>query len=399
MDPLIFLLRANIAFVILYGAYRLLLRGTPSFAANRAWLLLTPVVAFVLPLIELPSTVQPLGVIELPTVAVGGSGEVLAITSFHWSMWNVVFVLYGAGVLIALIILAVRYVQAWHMSRTAEGEALSFFGRIVLPVGLEGDEERSLVAHERVHVLKGHSYDVLYFELLAAISWWNPVWRWALRDLRTVHELQADAVASTLHPDYGLLLLSRALGVPKSTLVNSFRSSNLRTRIAMLNKKGSRFSGLKYAIAIPVLSAALLAVSCVKPEAPPLPPPPSAPAAPALPAQPVMDLSELDVQPEFPGGMEAVYAFMQKSVHYPEQALNENVQGKVYVQFTVDRDGKVKDVQLKRGLREDLNEEALRAVRAMPDWSPGSKDGQVVATRFVIPIEFRLDSTNSTGKD
>ena len=112
-----------------------------------------------------------------------------------------------------------------------------------------------------------------------------------------------------------------------------------------------------------------------------------------------MDLSEVDVPPEFPGGMEAMHTFMQKSVHYPEQARDEKVQGKVYVQFTVDHDGKVKDVEIKRGMREDLNEEALRAMRAMPDWSPGSKAGQAVATRFIMPMEFRLDSTNSTGKD
>ncbi|HQY79598.1 MAG: energy transducer TonB [Flavobacteriales bacterium] len=161
----------------------------------------------------------------------------------------------------------------------------------------------------------------------------------------------------------------------------------------MLNKKGPRFSALRYALGIPVVVASLLAVSCIQQDASPSSPPPPPPVP------PIMDLSEVDVPPEFPGGMEAMHTFMQKSVHYPEQARDEKVQGKVYVQFTVDHDGKVKDVEIKRGMREDLNEEALRAMRAMPDWSPGSKDGQAVATRFIMPMEFRLDSTNSTGKD
>lgn len=396
METLIYLLKVNIAFVILIGAYRLLLRATPLFAANRAWLLLAPVVAFALPLITLPSDIRMGGVVQLPGIPVGDPLPAMTTSTVHFSMVDVLLMIYGAGVLVRLIILAIRYVQAWRMSRAGEGEALSFFGRVVLPAGLEEDEERSLAAHERVHVIKGHSYDILYFEVLAAISWWDPVWRWALRDLRTVHELQADAVARTHHPDYGLLLISHAFGVPQSTLVNSFHSSNLKTRIAMLNKKSSPFSRSRYAIAVPVVLVSLFAVSCLRSEVPPSPPPPP-PATET--AEPVMDLSGVDVQPEYPGGMEAMYTFINNTIEYPEQALKEKVQGKVYVQFTVDRNGKVKDVVLKRGPRADLNEEALRAVRAMPDWAPGSKDGQAVATRFIVPIAFNLKSTEPLGKD
>ncbi len=397
METLVLLLRVNIAFAMLYGTYRLMLRGSASFAANRAWLLLAPVAAFILPLVTLPSDVQMGRMIELPAMVVGGSEDVMTISLAHSSTVDTMLMIYGLGVLVALVFLTVRYVKAWRMITSVEGEALSFFGRIVLPAGLQEDEERALAAHEQVHASKGHSYDILYFEILAALSWWNPAWRWALRELRTVHELQADAVASTLHADYGFLLLSRALGVPESTLVNSFRSSNLKTRITMLNKKSSRFSGLRYAFAIPVLALSLLAVSCVKSEAPSIPPPPP-PAEIVAPTQPVMDLSEVDVQPEFPGGMEALFAILRKTVHYPEQAFKEKVQGKVFVQFTVDRDGKVKDVDLKRGVREDLNEEALRAARAMPDWTPGSKDGHAVATRFIIPIDFTLEGAVPVGK-
>lgn len=397
METLYYLLKVNIGFAMLYGAYRLMLRGTPGFAASRAWLLLAPVVAFILPLITLPSEVQMDRVIELPAMVVGGSVGEMTNSPAHFSPGNAILLLYALGVLVSLIFLMIRYRRAWRMITSVEGEALSFFGHIVLPAGLQEDEERSLAAHEHAHASKGHSYDILYFEILAALSWWNPAWRWALRELRTVHELQADAVASALHPDYGLLLLSRAFGVPKSTLVNSFRSSNLKTRIAMLNKKGSRFSVLRYTIAIPVLVASLLVISCVKPEVPQLPPPPPAPAAPVAPTQPVMDLSEVDVQPEFPGGMEALYTYLSNTVHYPDQARTGKVQGKVFVQFTLGNDGKVKDVDLKRGVREDLNEEALRVVRAMPDWTPGSKDGHKVATRFIIPVDFKLDSANSKG--
>ena len=70
METLIYLLKVNIAFVILIGAYRLLLRAMPLFAANRAWLLLAPVVAFALPLITIPSDIRMGGVIQLPGIPV-----------------------------------------------------------------------------------------------------------------------------------------------------------------------------------------------------------------------------------------------------------------------------------------------------------------------------------------
>jgi len=405
METLLYLLRVNIAFILLYGIFHLFLRNAPHFAANRAWLLLTPIAAFLLPLMQLPASASLPAVIELAPLTIGITGNASLGTPSTLTPERVLSAIYLGGVLLSLIILTIRYVLAWRSSHRTGDEALSFFGRIVIPADVHGDEERSLLAHERVHASHGHSFDVLFYELLAALSWWNPLWRLALRELRTLHELQADAVASTFHSDYGHLLLSRALGVPTSTLVNSFRSSNLKTRITMLNKTGSRFSGLKYALAVPALFVALVAVSSARPDvpsAPPIPPmPPVPPAAPAPPAQtdPTMDLSQVDVQPEFPGGMEAMYAYMLNTVQYPEQAAKDKLEGKVYVQFIVGSDGKVEDVTLRHGVRHDIDTEAMRSVASMPNWTPGQKDGHAVATRFIIPVVFALKKAEAPAKD
>jgi TonB family protein len=398
MDTLLHLLRANIAFILLYGIYHLFFRRVPHFAANRAWLLWTPVAAFVLPSVSLPASVSMPDLVELPPPALAASVHVpLHATSSpgpeQWLAWT-----YLGGVFLSVVILVVRYVMAWRASRKPGNDALSFFGRILIPADAQGDEERALLAHERVHAAKGHSLDVLYYELLAAASWLNPLWRVALRELRTVHELQADAVARAFHPDYVHLLLSRALGVPSSTLLNSFRSSNLKTRITMLNKTASRFSVLKYTIALPVLLVALVAVSCIKQDAPPAPA--TAPSQQSgTSSQPIMDLSQLDVQPEFPGGMDAMSEFLLLNIHYPEQASRDKVEGKVFVQFTVGTDGKVQDVGVRRGPRPDLNDEAVRAVASMPNWVPGQKDGHAVATRFTVPVSFTLEMSEAPGRD
>lgn len=390
------LLRANIAFILLFGCYYLFLRRSPHFAANRAWLLLAPVAALLLPFLDATPPAPVARILELMPVAVGSSGPAQAAApTAAPALGDLLWGLYLAGLLVSLTLLGVRYVQAWRNSHRPGAGPLSFFRHIALPPDAEGDDTLAMAAHEQAHVRHGHSYDVLYYELLSALSWWNPLWRLALRELRQVHELQADAAASKHHPDYGRLLLAHALGVPASTLVNSFRSSDLKTRITMLHMPTSRSARLKYAVAVPALAGALLAVSCVKTEE--TSPAPAAPSA--TNAQTVQDLSQLDVQPEFPGGMEAMYTYLRDHIHYPEQAFQDKLEGKVYVQFTVATDGKVTDVGLRRGPRKDLNEEAVRAVASMPNWTPGQEDGQAVATRFTVPVAFVLQKDTANGAD
>ncbi len=376
MEPLLYLVRANLAFVLLYGGYHLFLRKAPRLAANRAWLLGVPVAAFLMPLVPLPATGAMPGIIDLEPFRVGAGQRAPGAATIGPLAWHTVQLVYLAGVFLALALLAVRYSRAWRNSRKVSGEALAFFGRIVLPAGLVGADQRALLVHEQVHVKLGHSYDVLFYEVLSAVSWWNPCWRAALGELRMVHELQADAVASTQHTDYRRLLLAHALGVPTSSLVNSFRSSNLKRRMAMLNQPTSRFSDLRYALALPVLLAAVLAVSCAKQENRPAP------------VEPIVDLASVEVQPEFPGGMEALYDYLHKTIVFPEQALRDSVQGKVFISFLVGSDGQVRDAVVRRGVRQDVDAEALRAVNAMPAWVPGRVGGEPVAVRFTLPVAF-----------
>lgn len=101
-------------------------------------------------------------------------------------------------------------------------------------------------------------------------------------------------------------------------------------------------------------------------------------------------------QPEFPGGMSALIRYLQTEIHYPEQALEDSLQGKVYVEFTVMKDGAIADAKVRRGVHPLLDAEALRAVMAMPHWVPGRLDGRLVKVRFTIPISFTL-RTVATG--
>lgn len=98
----------------------------------------------------------------------------------------------------------------------------------------------------------------------------------------------------------------------------------------------------------------------------------------------------LEVMPEFPGGEAALAAFIKKEVKYPKKAKREGIEGKILVSFVVDKDGSVTDVSIARGVDPLLDEEAMRAVRLMPKWTPGLLNGKPVKTKFNLPVSFVL---------
>jgi protein TonB len=94
--------------------------------------------------------------------------------------------------------------------------------------------------------------------------------------------------------------------------------------------------------------------------------------------------------PTFPGGESALFAYLSKSIKYPQMAQDAGIQGKVYVTFVVERDGSITDVKLMRGIGGGCDEEAIRVVKNMPKWSPGKQRGKPVRVQFTLPVHFKL---------
>ena len=95
--------------------------------------------------------------------------------------------------------------------------------------------------------------------------------------------------------------------------------------------------------------------------------------------------------PEFPGGQEALFAYLAQNVKYPVVAIENNIQGRVIVQFAVAKDGKIEDAEVVRsGGDPSLDKEALRVIKAMPKWQPGRLRGKPVRVKYTVPVNFRL---------
>ena len=98
----------------------------------------------------------------------------------------------------------------------------------------------------------------------------------------------------------------------------------------------------------------------------------------------------VEQNPSFPGGDAELMKWLQKNLKYPPIAQENGIQGKVYVQFVVNKDGSIVDPKILRSADASLDKEAMRVVQAMPKWTPGKQRGKAVRVRFTLPVTFRL---------
>ena len=94
--------------------------------------------------------------------------------------------------------------------------------------------------------------------------------------------------------------------------------------------------------------------------------------------------------PEFPGGDEALLDFLRQNVRYPDWAARRSVEGRVVVQFIVDKDGKIGDIEVVESVDKDLDEEAIRVCKLLPDFSPAILHGEPVSVLYTLPITFMI---------
>jgi len=99
----------------------------------------------------------------------------------------------------------------------------------------------------------------------------------------------------------------------------------------------------------------------------------------------------VEEMPEPIGGFEAMYAFLQANLRYPEVARNAGISGQVFIEFVVERDGSISNVRVLVGVFPELDQEAVRVVRMMPKWKPGRQMGRPVRTFYQIPIRFTIN--------
>ena len=307
-------------------------------------------------------------------------------------------------------------------------------------------ELRQVLRHERTHIRQRHTWDLLFTEAVRVMQWFNPVIYLYAKELSSVHEYLADeAVLScgTSRRDY-LELLYKQLCVGKFVPVgNSFRHLLTKKRILMMNQPVKRRVSAWWLLALIPITAGLLMVNCH---------PKTEEAAGELVGEEVVEEPEdpvvydpvnekPDEMPEFPGGIQQYVDNLYGSMKYPELAEKYKLQGIFTVRFIVEKDGRIRHVELDtayvkwkseeggmvallgkngyalahldlgegtsvdeesrneivRQLYESLMTEFNRAFRAAPACKPAMKDGQPVRCRLWLPAAFSAGE-NPTAK-
>ena len=283
---------------------------------------------------------------------------------------------------------------------------------------------REILIHELAHIQNRHSWDLLVADICIFFQWFNPA-SWLLKqELQNIHEYEADETVIEKGVDakqYQLLLIKKAVGTRLYSMANSFNHSKLKKRITMmLKEKSSPWARLKYLYVLPVAAIAVTAfarpevsnkveeISSVKvndlaaivetkmtESVGDTMKPADVKYVPTevrkqLKGTPVFEVVE--EMPEFPGGgMSALMSYLKDNMRYPASAKEKGTQGRVTVQFVVDKDGSIKEPKLLRSVDKDMDAEALRLISNMPKWKPGRQKGQPVAVKYTVPVMFSLD--------
>ena len=98
-----------------------------------------------------------------------------------------------------------------------------------------------------------------------------------------------------------------------------------------------------------------------------------------------------DAMPEYPGGPNEMMRYIQENIKYPQSAIDNKIEGRVFVTFVVEKDGSISNAAVMRGIDKECDAEALRVVSSMPKWNPGQHKGEVVRTQFTIPIIYKFN--------
>jgi len=290
-----------------------------------------------------------------------------------------------------------------------ETEIPSFsWGRTIVMCRKDAELNPVIRLHEEAHVHKAHSLDILFFTAVTLVHWFNPLVWITLGELKLLHEYEADNAVLDKGIDatqYQLLLVRKAVGEKRFSLANGFQHAKLKNRIDMMLKRpSSGWLRLSWLAVLPFLAGTMFLCNPVRAKAvstdlPETVLPETAPAA--LPdTTKTLPYNQVDVKPSFNGGSANDFAkWVNENLKYPQTAKEADAQGRVTLQFTIGKDGKVGDVKLLRGAHPDLDAEALRVVSSSPDWTPGYVKGEPVKVTYTFPVIFRLNGKQTEPKD
>lgn len=334
-------------------------------------------------------------------------------------------------------------------------QSFSFFKIIVLNAQhYHSKAMKFILAHEQAHSDQYHSIDVLMVELLKTIQWFNPfAWLFGKESLQNLEYLADQEVANSLHSaqDYQMAIVNHSGNSASQLLRSEFSKSNLKKRIIMMNQqKRKKINPAKLILLLPIIGVLFLSFSMkienldlrkevaeilpqivsLEPENLELNKLPSLDKTTSDAKHKLIDsvvpmdtitesIEEVIFQNETPtsddsikevftvvdnqptpstGGYMSYYEVINKDLNYPEEEKRNNIAGKVFVQFIVQKDGTLREVKALKGISPACNAEAVRVIKDGPIWNAGQQRGRAVDVKMILPITFGATIDNKIPK-
>ena len=439
-DLLNYLLESFLIFSVLLLFYHLILEKEKCYHFNRYYLLITPLLALILPIIHIQinpaspvaSVVFPENLIILPGVSISAESTSRGVLSvINWN--QVIAASYLTGLLFFLFrflfrmgriaLMFIRYrnqtmkLNGYYLVYTqGENPTFSFFNYIFWDQtrSMTEGEENQILEHELKHVRDMHSLDLIYFNILSIVFWFNPFVHMLLIRAGEIHEYIADdtVVRRVDRSNYVSLLARMALSRIHLPVSSFFEKSTTLKRIEKMKSLKQHTSILKLLAIIPVIGIIIVVFSCqddnskdidsksvqaVAEQA-------SAESDISLPSARIDNGSEglqninedeimttVDDQPTPADGMEAFFSAIGQNLKYPKEAREKGVEGKVFVEFVIDTDGNIRNVKTVKGIGNGCDEAAEQVLNDIDmKWNPGVHKDKKVNCRMVLPINFKL---------
>lgn len=432
-----------IGIAIFYLFFKLLLSKEKSFRLNRAFILASVLLPLVLPCIHLEMnflTENPSGITTWEFLQANPSPtpspDLKGSTSSEPILIPILSAIYIIGAVLCLFHIGIlpcralrKLISKGKLMEKQEGirifavpeniPSMSWFHFVFLPEGQGKSINPHILQHEKAHIRLGHSYDLILMDLVCLLQWFNPfVWLF-LKELKTVHEYEADAAvlqSGADAKDYQYLLIEETTGRDRYHLAHSF-NTNLKKRLTMIQKKNSsKWIYAKALYMIPLVTASLVVfarqpenpaslVSTWKPEpsfAKALPQEgdlakPVKQANPDELASPTKEQDTYAIPDKRPQAPEGFLDWISQEIKYPEALQKTGAEATVYVGFTVRKDGSLGDIEPMElrisGKKAEADyslfeKEAVRIISKSPAWTPGETDGKKVDVRYVLPLVF-----------
>ena len=397
--------------LLLTFVYYSLFRNSKNFLLRRFLVISIPFWSFLIPFSHIlfnfnKQVTASVIVTTLNVIEVGNQKIVQASTNFPYS--NLLWGIYLLVSFVLFIRLIMQISSIYQLKRNAiykdgiyytqsQQQVFSFFQFIFIPKS-QTENLNYIIKHEKIHIAQKHSIDIIYFEILKIIFWFNPAFYFLKKELSNLHEFFVDDVIlkdNTELEDYCNALIQKN-NLKYIAIGNNFKQSQIKKRVIMMTKnKTKKWTMLRATGMAAVLLISTFVFANTKSNINLS----SKQSINFAVIDSVYDFITIDKKPEFPGGMGELVPYLVKNIHYPDILKEKGVGGKVFVEFVINKKGKVTNVKIKKPVNPLLDAEAIRVISLMPDWTPGEIKSKKVSVRYIIPINFRSKTEKKDTKE